>query len=57
MELVRHNARYHCAVRANGSPIFVDRFRGFADLEARLEDRLGILWESFRDEARAICER
>ena len=57
VDVARFHGRYTLTVRVNGAVLFADKFDDFCEMDARMRGRLGILWETFRDEARAVCDR
>lgn len=57
VEIVRHHGRYTLSVKVNGAAVLIDKFEDFCELDKRMRGRMGILWETFRDDVRALCDR
>lgn len=57
VDVQRVATRLHLSIRMGSGAVLVDQFRDFAELDARMYDRLGIAWSTFRDEVRVRCER
>ena len=55
-EVKRQANRIWCSVKVNGHAALVDRFEDFAELDERMEARLGMLWCEFRHDVRMECE-
>lgn len=57
VDVARHHGRYTLTVKVGGAVMLADKFDDFCEMDKRMRGRLGILWETFRDEARAVCDR
>ncbi len=57
VEVARFHGRYALTVKVNGAVMLADKFEDFCELDTRMRGRLGVLWETFRDEVRAVCDR